>query len=76
MYEFVLFVSFVVKKSYANDMSFFVEHESRESHESCASFHSRVSAQPSVFIPEVHTSDSDVCSVKSVKSACDKRLII
>ena len=73
MYEFVLFVSFVVKKNYANDMSFFVEHES---HESFASFHSRVSAQPCVFIPEVHTSDSDVCSVKSVKSACDKRLII
>ena len=55
---------------------FFVEHESHESHESCASFHSRVSALPNVFIPEVHTSDSDVCSVKSVKSACDERLII
>lgn len=74
MYEFAIreFRGQKIRKWYV----FFVEHESHESHESCASFHSRVSALPNVFIPEVHTSDSDVCSVKSAKSAWDKRLII
>ena len=74
MYEFAIreFRGQKIRKWYV----FFVEHESHESHECCASFHSRVSALPNVFIPEVHTSDSDVCSVKSAKSAWDKRLII